>query len=52
MHIGKIQEALKKEAQMLRMDMSRKTDEMVSREKNIVTRSFNKIGLVVPFEKK
>lgn len=52
MHIGRIQTALKKETDALRMDMSKKTNEMVAREKKIVARSFNKIGLVVPFDKK
>lgn len=52
MHIGRIQTALKKEVSALRMDMSKRTNDMVAREKKIVTRSFNKIGLVVPFDKK
>lgn len=52
MSIGSIQALLTREASALGMDMSRKTNAMVVREKKIVTRSFNKIGLVVPFDKK
>ncbi|KAJ8973112.1 hypothetical protein NQ317_014451 [Molorchus minor] len=52
MHIGRIQEAVRKEAGKLHMDMSLKTHKMVSREKEIVTRTFNKIGLVVPYDRK
>lgn len=52
MHIGRIQTALRKEAATLGMDMSKKTNDMVTREKRIVARTFNKIGLVVPFDKK
>ncbi|CAH1159821.1 unnamed protein product [Phaedon cochleariae] len=52
MYIGKIQSALKSEADKLKIDLSKKTPSMVAREKKIVTRTFNKIGLVVPYDKK
>lgn len=52
MHIGRIQTILKKEANILGMDMEKKTNQIIAREKKIVTRTFNKIGLVVPFDKK
>ncbi|KAJ8951758.1 hypothetical protein NQ318_012609 [Aromia moschata] len=52
MHIGRIQTSIKKEAERLKIDLSLRTDSMVSREKKIVTRTFNKIGLVVPYNKK
>lgn len=51
-HIPKIQTALKREAEIHQLDMSRKTNQIVEREKKIVTRSLNKIGLVVPYNKK
>lgn len=52
MHIGKIQTILKEEAETLKLNLSKKTNAMVTREKKIVSRTFNKIGLVVPFDKK
>ncbi|CAG9827918.1 unnamed protein product [Diabrotica balteata] len=52
MAVGGIQAALTKEAQRLGIDLSRKTKAIVAREKKIVTRSFNKIGLCVPYNKK
>ncbi|CAG9860522.1 unnamed protein product [Phyllotreta striolata] len=52
MAIGKIQTSLLKDSDRLGLDMSKKTKDMVTREKKIVTRTFNKIGLVVPMDKK
>ncbi|KAJ8964156.1 hypothetical protein NQ314_005088 [Rhamnusium bicolor] len=52
MHIGRIQAAVKKEAEELKLDLSPRTDGIVAREKQIVTRTFNKIGLVVPYARK
>lgn len=52
MHIGRFQKAITNEAEKLNIDLSRKTKAMVDREKKIVTRTFNKVGLVVPYDKK
>lgn len=51
-HIGKLEKALLEEVKALNLDLGGKTKNMVAREKNIVTRTFNKIGLVVPYNKK
>nr|CAI5820192.1 unnamed protein product [Callosobruchus analis] len=52
MAIAKIETLLNKEADMLSLDMSRKTKAIADREKRIVSRTMNKIGLVVPYDKK
>ncbi|KAJ8922835.1 hypothetical protein NQ315_007870 [Exocentrus adspersus] len=52
MHIGRIQSSIKKEAEKLKLYLSARTPEMIAREKKIVTRTFNKIGLVVPYNRK
>ncbi|CAH1104244.1 unnamed protein product [Psylliodes chrysocephalus] len=52
MAIGTLQTALLKQADLLGIDMSKKTEEMIKREKKIVTRTFNKVGLVIPYDKK
>ncbi|XP_057659575.1 histone PARylation factor 1 isoform X1 [Diorhabda carinulata] len=52
MLIGKLQSKLIEEAGKLGIDMASKTKEMIAREKKIVTRTFNKIGLCVPYDKK
>ncbi|KAG5867429.1 hypothetical protein JTB14_037676 [Gonioctena quinquepunctata] len=51
MHIGRIQSALNSEIKKLKIDLSKKTDAIVQREKKIVSRTFNKIGLVVPIKR-
>ncbi|XP_023024072.2 histone PARylation factor 1 isoform X1 [Leptinotarsa decemlineata] len=52
MHIGRIQAALKKEVEKLKIDLSKKNKNIIEREKKIVARTLNKIGLVVPYNKK
>lgn len=52
MHIGRIQTSIKKEAETLKLDLSQKTDKFVAREKKVVARTFNKIGLIVPYNRK
>lgn len=52
MAIGTLQTALLKQADLLGIDMSKKTEKMIKREKKIVTRTFNKVGLVIPYDKK
>nr|CAH7753657.1 unnamed protein product [Callosobruchus chinensis] len=51
MMIPKIETLLNKEAKRLSLDMSRKTKAIAARERKIVSRTMNKIGLVVPYDK-
>lgn len=48
----KIQNTLKEEAEKLGYDISRKTKEMVKRNNKVLSKTFNQIGLVVPYERK
>ncbi|XP_018573352.1 histone PARylation factor 1 [Anoplophora glabripennis] len=52
MHVDRMQSSIKKEAENLKVDLTQRTDAIISREKKVVTRTFNKIGLVVPYNRK
>ncbi|XP_030766903.1 histone PARylation factor 1 [Sitophilus oryzae] len=52
MNVHKIQSALQKRAQELKLDLSERTQKIKDRDKKIVTRSFNKIGIVIPYNRK
>lgn len=52
MQIAKLENALKKEASNLKLSLARKTSRMQEREKKMVTRTLNKAGIVVPYNKK
>ncbi|CAH0560744.1 unnamed protein product [Brassicogethes aeneus] len=52
MNVSKYQNKLLEKAKSLKLSLEAKTDDMIQREKKIVTRTFNKIGLVVPIQKK
>ncbi|CAH2002057.1 unnamed protein product [Acanthoscelides obtectus] len=52
MNIPKIEAQINKEAEKLSLDMSKKTKAIAARERKIVSRTMNKIGLVVPYDKK
>ncbi|KAG5877899.1 hypothetical protein JTB14_009648 [Gonioctena quinquepunctata] len=51
MHINRIHSALKSEIRKLKIDISRTTEVMTKRETKLVSRTFNNIGLVVPYVK-
>lgn len=52
MSVTNLQNSLKKEAEALKYALSSKTDNMKQRVKNVVTKTFNNIGLVVPYNKR
>lgn len=52
MHISKLQNSLKSKAEELQYSLTEKTTKIKERNKKIVTRSFNRIGLVVPYNRK
>lgn len=52
MQIGNLQNPLRKEAEKLNYNLSPKTQKMKERVKKVVTKTFNKAGLVVPYDKK
>ncbi|CAG9765492.1 unnamed protein product [Ceutorhynchus assimilis] len=52
MHIGKFQNILKQSMEELKLDCGQKTEKIKSREKKIVARSFSKLGIVVPYNRK
>lgn len=51
-HISKLQNSLKSKAEELKYSLTEKTSKIKERNKKIVTRTFNKIGLVVPYNRK
>lgn len=52
MGISKLLSAVKSEAEKLGLSMSQRTSKIRERNLKIVSHTFNKIGLVVPFDKK
>lgn len=52
MQLGKLQNQLKKKAQELNLELTKTTKSIQQREKKIVSKTFNGIGLVVPYDKK
>lgn len=52
MKFNKIQNIIKEEADKLSFDLSRKTKKMTKRNDKVLSRTFNKVGLVVPYERK
>lgn len=49
--ISLLQKRLKEFAQENNMTLERKTNKMINREKNVVSRTFHKAGIVVPYNK-
>lgn len=52
MKLGSIQKTLKEKAEKLNLHLSSVTPKMRERSKKILTRTFNKLGLIVPYNKK
>lgn len=48
----KLQSAVKAEAEKLKLSLSAKSPSITARDKKVVTRTFNRAGLIVPFNKK
>lgn len=51
MHVGKLLTSIKEKAEKLKLKIG-KSEIMRKRENKVVARTFNKIGLVVPYNKK
>ncbi|KAJ3631165.1 hypothetical protein MTP99_012309 [Tenebrio molitor] len=52
MQVGKFLSSLKTQADKLKLNMSLHSEEIKKREKQVVAKTFNKIGLVVPYNRK
>lgn len=52
MSINQLQATLKKEAEKLKLDLSKKSDKVKKRNLKVVTKTFNTLGIVVPYNTK
>lgn len=52
MKIKNVQEAIKAEAEKLDLPLTAKPSSVTSRDKKVLTRTFNRAGLVVPYNKR
>lgn len=52
MHIAKFQNAIKNKAEEYQLSLTEKTQKIRDRNKKIVTRTFSKMGIVVPYNRK
>lgn len=50
--IEKLQAAIKAEANKLKLNLSVKSASITARDKKVLTRTFNRAGLIVPYNKK
>lgn len=50
--VPKFQAAVKTEAEKLKLNLSARPPSVASRDKRVVTRTFNRAGLVVPYDRK
>lgn len=52
MTISKLLNSIEVQANKLKLNLLEKTSNIKERDKKILTRTFNKIGLIVPYDKK
>ncbi|XP_076274246.1 histone PARylation factor 1 [Rhynchophorus ferrugineus] len=52
MHVSKFQSTLKNKAEELKLSLSERTAKIKERDRKIVSRSFNKVGIIVPYDRK
>ncbi|XP_022901660.2 histone PARylation factor 1 [Onthophagus taurus] len=52
MSIQKFINLIKKESERLDLNLSKKTNSITQRDRNVIARSFNSLGMVVPYNKK
>lgn len=52
MNITKYESLIKKEAEKLQLSLLDKTQNINQRNRKVVTKTFNKLGIVVPYDRK